>query len=194
MACIGCALCVDACNSIMDRFGLPGDLITYDSINNQLAREKGEPTRMRWFRPRILVYIAVLTIVASVMIFSLATRSRLEVNVLHDRSPLYVTLSDGAIRNGYTFKILNMEREAKTYTLTTDGIAGATMAVIGHQKESVPSVQLPVKPDDVAPFRIFVTAPRASLEGRTTDFDFVLRDNQTGETVDHEAVFAGPGS
>jgi len=193
MACIGCALCVDACNNIMDRFGLPGDLITYDSINNQLARAKGEPTRKRWFRPRILVYIGVLTIVASIMVFSLATRSRLEVNVLRDRSPLFVKLSDGDIRNGYTFKILNMEREAKTYTLTTDGINGATMAVIGHQKESVPTVELPVKPDDVAPFRIFVTAPRAALDGKSTDLDFVLTDNHTGEIVEHATVFAGPG-
>jgi cytochrome c oxidase accessory protein FixG len=193
MACIGCALCVDACNSIMERFGLPGELITYDSINNQLAREKNEPTRMRWFRPRILVYVAVLTLVASVMVFSLATRSRLEVNVLHDRSPMFVRLSDGSIRNGYTFKILNMEREAKTYTLATDGIEGATMAVIGHQAESVPSVQLPVKPDDVAPFRVFVTVPRDNLDGKATDLEFVLTDNKTGQVVEHATVFAGPG-
>jgi len=193
MACIGCALCVDACNSIMERFGLPGELITYDSISNQLAREKGEPTHMRWFRPRILVYIAVLTIVASIMVFSLSTRSRLEVNVLRDRSPLFVKLSNGSIRNGYTFKILNMEREDKTYTLTTDGLSDATMAVIGYQKESVPTVELPVRPDDVAPFRIFVTAPRAALEGKSTDFDFVLTDNRTGEIVEHATVFAGPG-
>jgi polyferredoxin len=177
----------------MERFGLPGELITYDSINNQLAREKNEPTRMRWFRPRILVYIAVLAVVASVMVFSLATRSRLEVNVLHDRSPMFVKLSDGSIRNGYTFKILNMEREAKTYTLATDGIEGATMAVIGHQTESLPSVQLPVKPDDVAPFRVFVTVPRDNLDGKATDLEFVLTDNKTGQVVEHATVFAGPG-
>ena len=38
MECIGCGLCIDACNTVMNRFGLPRELITYDSINNQVAR------------------------------------------------------------------------------------------------------------------------------------------------------------
>jgi cytochrome c oxidase accessory protein FixG len=194
MACIGCALCIDACNSIMDRFDLPKDLITYDSISNQVARQQGQRPKFRFFRPRILVYIAVLTIVAAVMVFSLATRSRLEVNILHDRSPLFVRLSDGSIRNGYTFKVLNMEREAKTYTLTTSGIEGATIAVIGYQTDSVPTVELPAKPDDVASFRIFVTVPRSNIDDKSNELDFVLTDNQTGETSVQTTVFAGPGS
>ena len=193
MACIGCALCVDACNSVMSRFGLPPELITYDSINNQLAREHGQPTRLRMFRPRILAYIGILAVVVAVMVFSLATRSRLEVNVLHDRSPLYVRLSDGAVRNGFTFKVLNMEREAKTYTLSTEGIEGATLSVIGYEADSVPVVELPVKPDDIGSFRVFVKASRESLAGKSTDMSFVLTDTETGAVVEHSAAFFGPG-
>jgi cytochrome c oxidase accessory protein FixG len=193
MACIGCALCVDACNSVMSRFGLPPELITYDSISNQLARSRGEPTRLRLFRPRALAYIAMLAVVVAVMVFSLATRSRLEVNVLHDRSPLFVRLSDGSLRNGYTVKVLNMKREEKTYTLTTSGIDGATLSVIGYQTESVPMAELPVKPDDIGSFRVFVTAPRKSVEDKSTDMSFVLTDIKTGAVVDHSTPFFGPG-
>ncbi len=193
MACIGCALCVDACNSVMSRFGLPPELITYDSISNQLARSRGEPTRLRLFRPRALAYIAMLAVVVAVMVFSLATRSRLEVNVLHDRSPLFVRLSDGSLRNGYTVKVLNMKREEKTYTLTTSGIDGATLSVIGYQTESVPTAELPVKPDDIGSFRVFVTAPRKSVEDKSTDMSFVLTDTKTGAVVDHSTPFFGPG-
>jgi polyferredoxin len=194
MACIGCALCVDACNSVMSRFGLPPELITYDSIDNQLAREHGQPTRLRMFRPRILAYIGILAVVVAVMVFSLATRSRLEVNVLHDRSPLYVRLSGGAVRNGFTFKVLNMEREAKTYTLSTEGIAGATLSVIGYEADSVPVVELPVKPDDIGSFRVFVKASRESLAGKSTDMSFVLTDTGTGAVVEHSTAFFGPGN
>jgi polyferredoxin len=193
MACIGCALCVDACNTVMNRFGLPPELITYDSISNQLARSRGKPTRLRMFRPRILAYIGILAVVVAVMAFSLTTRSRLEVNVLHDRSPLYVNLSDGDVRNGYTFKVLNMERAAKTYTLSTAGIDGATLSVIGYESDSVPVVELPVKPDDIGSFRVFVKAPRESLAGKSTDMSFILTDTKTGAVVEHSTPFFGPG-
>ncbi len=192
MACIGCALCVDACNSVMDRFRLPRNLITYDSISNQLARERGQPTTIRLLRPRTLAYIAILIAVAAVMVFSLATRTRLEVNVLPDRSPLFVQLSDGSVQNGYTFKVLNMERAEKTYTLTTTGIEAAQLTVIGHQPQPTGEVELPVMADAVASFRLFVSAPRSSLAGRATDLTFVLTDQDTGETVERTSVFSGP--
>jgi cytochrome c oxidase accessory protein FixG len=193
MACIGCALCVDACNSVMERFGLPPELITYDSVANQVARSKGQPTRLRFLRARTLAYLGVLAVVAGVMVFSLATRSRLEINVLPDRSPLFVQLSDGGIRNGYTLKILNMERAAKVYRLSTDGIPGASMTVIGIAAEPVGAVDLPVEPDDVGSFRVFVAADRAGLAGKSTPLTLVLTDTATGATVEHATIFSGPG-
>jgi cytochrome c oxidase accessory protein FixG len=193
MACIGCALCVDACNTVMQRFGLPPNLIAYDSISNQLAREHGRPTRLRLLRGRTVAYLAVLLIVAAIMTYGLATRTRTEVNVINDRSPLFVQLSDGSIRNGYTFKILNMERESKTYALSTTGIDGATLTVIGIQPDPALTVQLPVQPDDVASFRVFALAPRASLQGKANRLNFVLTDAATGESLEHATVFSGPG-
>lgn len=193
MACIGCALCIDGCNSVMERFGLPPNLITYDSYANQVARANGRPTRIRLLRPRSLAYIAVLIVVAAIMAFSFTTRERVAVNVQADRSPLFVQLAGGEIRNAYTFKILNMEREHKTYTLSTSGIASADVSVIGHASTDPQAVTLPVAPDDVGTFRVFVTAPREQLSGKATDFHFVLTDQDTGEVVEHEAIFSGPG-
>ena len=193
MACIGCALCVDACNSIMDRYGLPRELITYDSINNQLARAKGEPTRIRLIRPRTIVYGVVLAIVASVLTYSLTTRSRLEINVVPDRQPLFVRLSDGTIRNGYTLKILNMERAPKTFLLSTEGLQGGEVMVTGHHPEPTAAVELPVGADAIGSFRVFVKALPQGLSGKQTDFALVLTDMGTRHSVSHRAVFAGPG-
>ena len=47
------------------------------------------------------------------MLGFLLTRDRLDVNVLHDRNPVVVQLSDGSIRNGYTIKVLNMKPEPR---------------------------------------------------------------------------------
>jgi cytochrome c oxidase accessory protein FixG len=193
MACIGCALCIDACNSVMAKFGRPGELITYDSINNQNARAAGQPTRWRLFRPRTIAYIVLLAAVASFMAWQLATRSRLEVNVLPDRQPLYVKLSDGAIRNGYTFKILNMQRAAKSYLLATDGLPGSELTVVGIHPQPAPSVELTVDGDQVGTFRVFVKAPPDAVTGRITDFKFVLTDLGTRQMLTQKGVFNAPG-
>ncbi len=193
MACIGCALCVDACNSVMDQFGLPRELITYDSIANQLARADGDKnTRFRLVRPRTVAYAVLLAVVTAAMAFSLSTRSRLHVNVLQDRQPLYVKLSDGSIRNGYIFKIVNMVREHKTYLLATDGLIGAEIAVFGRHNEPGPYVEVEVPPDDVGSIRVFVKAPASSLSGARTEFGFYLIDLATRETVEVPGAFNGP--
>ncbi len=193
LACIGCALCVDACASVMDKFGLPRGLITYDSIANQVARERGGKGRFRFVRPRTIAYVAVLTLVSVIMTTAYLTRSRVEINVLHDRAPLYVSLSDGALRNGYTYKILNMEREPKTFSLRLDGLRGAQLRVIGHVDEWAGSANLPVKADAVGSFRVLVRAEPQALEGKSTHLTFLLTDETTGRTYSHATVFAGPG-
>ena len=57
LECISCALCIDACNNVMAKVGLPGNLITYDTVRRQEARAAGtnEP-KYRLVRPKTLVY------------------------------------------------------------------------------------------------------------------------------------------
>jgi cytochrome c oxidase accessory protein FixG len=192
MACIGCALCVDACNGIMPRFGLPKNLIAYDSIANQAARAKGQATAIRLLRPRTYIYLALLAVVAGVMVFALLTRERVDIHVQPDRSPLFVRLSDGGIRNAYTFKILNMARATKTYEVTLTGPKGATLTVAGVATEETAAARLPVRPDAVGTFRVFVKARPEDLKGKSTDLTFVAKDTATGKTYRRETVFAGP--
>ena len=49
------------------------------------------------FRPRTFIYLGAWSAVGLALLFSLLTRERLELNVLHDRNPQFVTLSDGSI-------------------------------------------------------------------------------------------------
>ncbi len=192
LACIGCALCIDACNNVMDRFDLPRGLITYDSERNKSLRSRGLPTRTRWIRPRTIAYVVVLALVSAVMVGAFAGRARLEVNILRDRAPLFVTLSSGDIRNGYTFKVLNMVTSDKNYVLSMEGLETARMTVIGYQDRPSGSARLPVEADSVGTFKVYVAAARADLDGESTDLTFVLTDVATGERLAHDTVFRGP--
>ncbi|MDV7341148.1 cytochrome c oxidase accessory protein CcoG [Terasakiella sp. A23] len=192
MECIGCGLCIDACNTMMDNLKLPRNLISYDSYTNMIAREKGEGKQVHLIRPRTIIYAILLTAVTAVLMISLSIRDRLEVNIIRDRAPLFVTLSDGDIRNGYTYKILNMESVGKTYELSIAGIDGVTMDVIGQEEKAQKTVTLKAKADRVASFKLFLKAPRGELDGASTDIDFILKDVETGEISSQATVFRGP--
>lgn len=192
LACIGCALCIDACNSVMDRFGLPRGLIRYDSVRNISQRAQGKATKFRILRPRTIIYTVAILLVGSVMLYSLLNRSTTEVNVLHDRAPLWVTMSDGSIRNAYTVKVLNMVREPRIFRLEVDGVAGASLEAVGVEGGGE-ALELPVEPDSVGSYRVFVTAPADSVEGQRLEVDFTVTDTVSGESRTVENVFAGPG-
>ena len=193
LACIGCGVCIDACDRVMEKFGLPKGLISYDSAVNLAAREQGRPAPgLKPVRLRTVLYGGLLVIVAGVMLTSLLTRSTTEVNVLHERTPLFVQMSDGSIRNGYAYKILNMVRENRTYTLHTEGLAGATLEMIGGAA-GARELELAVDKDQVGTFRLFVSVPEDNLAGRSNDIIFVLTEKgKDDRPVRNRTLFAGP--
>ncbi len=177
--CIACGLCIDACNSVMDKIDLPRGLIRYDTTTNQEARDAGAPVASSWshiLRPRTFYYAAIMALVGGIMLYSLLTRSPLELHILHDRNPLYVLLSDGSIRNGYDVKILNKTHEDKTYTLTLDGIENATLTIQGAGHLSPDA--LPVFADSIGHFRLFITASKPAGGRHTITLRITDRDTQ----------------
>lgn len=192
MQCIGCALCVDACNSVMKKLDRPGDLIRYDSISNMVGRANGKPAKYQFVRMRTVVYALILIAVAAAMVYGLYTRANVEINLQRDRTPMFVRLSDGDIRNGYTLKILNMERLDRTFRLRSVGVAGAYISVIGIEHDGAVSVKLPVKADSVGTFHVFVRAPAGNLSHESTELKFVLTDLETGDDAWQDTFFFGP--
>jgi len=186
--CIACGLCIDGCNAVMDKLELPRGLIRYDTTTNQEARDAGlpvKPARDHIIRLRTFYYTAIIALVGGIMLYSLLTRSTLELHVLHDRNPLFVTLSDGEIRNGYDIRILNKTREDKEYTLAITGLENATITLqsAGH----VEADKLPVFADSVGQFRLFLAAGKQ--EKARHKVTFTLTDPATGATDTLESVF-----
>ena len=192
MQCIGCALCVDACNSVMAKLDRPGDLIRYDSISNMVGRAEGKPTKFEFVRLRTVAYAMILVVVMTAMVYGLYTRANVEINLQRDRAPLFVQLSDGDIRNGYTLKVLNMERHDRTFRLRLTGVDGAYISVIGVEHDGAVSVELPVKGDTVGTFRVLVRTPAGNLLTESTDMKFVLTDLETGDDAWQDTFFYGP--
>lgn len=192
LECIQCALCIDACNSIMDKVGRPRGLIAYDTIDNLAASAKGKSSPVRLLRPRVLLYAALIALVGLIMLVALWNRSVLEVNVLRDRNPLFVQLSDGSIRNGYTIKILNKRHESRKFRLATQGLLGASIRIVGFEKDVDPVID--VVPDDLRALRVYVTVPVHNVAGLAgvTGFDFTVSDLGDGSTTRNDTTFRSP--
>lgn len=193
LECIQCALCVDACNSIMERINRPRGLIAYDTVDNLEACAKGERSPVQLLRPRILLYMAMIVLVGVIMLVALLNRTLLEVNVLRDRNPIFVELSDGGVRNGYTIKILNKRHEQRRFRIHVAGLESASLRIVGMEKESDPVVS--VVTDDLRALRIYVTLPAdgvAQLGREVTDFDFVVTDLDDNSQVRNDTTFRSP--
>ena len=218
LACITCALCIDACDSVMDKIGKPRGLIAYATLNEYdanmaLATDNGatpiNPDRVRtadggfvdkvrhfdWriiFRPRTLLYMGVWTAVGVGLLVALISRDRLEVNVIHDRNPQYVLESDGSIRNGYTIRLLNMIPEPRTILLSLEGLPEATMKINGLTSDNNRQFAVSVEPDKATALKVFVTVPAHALPDGSDGFSFVAEDRSSHEADSYDATFYAP--
>lgn len=192
LECIGCALCIDACNEVMDRIGRPRWLISYDSERNIELRERGLPPQIRFVRPRTVLYAGVIAAVGSLMLGVLLLRADADFNVLHDRNPLFIQLSDDSIRNGYTVKIMNKAHEPRTFRLSQEAFPEGRLSLPGSGRDAASSVELAAVPDGVSEHRVFLTVPRDKVRGGQREFLFVFTDSATGARFEAQTVFRAP--
>jgi cytochrome c oxidase accessory protein FixG len=194
LECIGCGLCIDACNDIMDRVGRPRGLIAFDTDGARVAGKSVRTMRLRWLRPRTLIYAALLLAVGLTMVTALAMRSTVDLGVIADRAPLFVRLADGEIRDGYTLHIANKSRAPRFYRVTASGVPGAAMHIAEYESPPVPAEEgmtVEVRGDGIGTFRAYVQAPSDGHAERP--MSFAVRETTTGESAVYAAVFRGPG-
>jgi cytochrome c oxidase accessory protein FixG len=169
MECIACGLCVDACDNVMEKVGLPKGLIRYDTLNH-LADPKPE-NKFKILQPRTFIYSAIILVVSFFMLRSLILKPSLETSIIADRNPLFVTLSDGSIRNGYLLKISNKTHEKKTFFLK---IISPQNAILKMQNSA-----LEVPEDSVGNFKIFVILKEENISKEIE----LLLENEKGEEL-----------
>lgn len=117
LECVNCTACIDECDHMMEKVGLPTGLIRYASIDNI---EKKAPFR---FTARMKGYTAVLTILVGVLIGMLFLRNDVEANVLRISGQLYQEKENNIISNMYTYKLFNK---------TTESIDNVTYKLLSH--------------------------------------------------------------
>jgi cytochrome c oxidase accessory protein FixG len=158
LECINCGLCADACDEVMVKVDRPKGLIGYDTEAAVIARSEKRPPLYRLIRARTLLYAGLLLAVAALMTTALANRSPIAFSVVRDRNPTFVTLSDGSVRDGYTFKLSNRTFETQTFTIAISDLSGAVFRIPG-KPDGTNDLQVTVPADRSVSVKASVTAP-----------------------------------
>ena len=191
LACITCALCIDACDDVMEKIGKPRGLIDYLALTDETREREGKEPRPIWqhvLRLRTIIYTALWSIVGLALVFMLFVRPEIDVTVAPIRNPQYVTMSDGSIRNTYDIRLRNKHGDDRPFRISVKGDPVLRVELEGTVYESVK-----VPANETLLQRVYVIAPPRSVPATAerTDTRFWVEDLISGERVNKDTVFMG---
>ena len=182
--CIGCAACIDVCDQVMAKMNYPQGLIRY-TTENAIERHWGRKEILGHIvRPRIIIYTAILVAITSGLIWGLANKADLRVNVIRDRAILAREVEGGQIENVYRLQVMNVTEQAHRYSIKVTGLDSIQLAG---------DALIEVAPATTKSFSIAVRVPpEAAGKGSHTIY-FDVRSEAQGDMAVHEkATFLMP--
>ncbi len=150
--CIGCGACIDACNQVMDKMRYPKGLIRYTTERAMLERAPTEKAIRQIFRPRIIFYAAVIVILTTAFLASLATRNPLRADVMRDRGALAREVDGDRIENVYRIQVMNSSENAMRVSFKVTGLPN--LEILTSQGKLLTDVLVEASSNQLIPIRV----------------------------------------
>ena len=180
LECVNCTACIDECDHMMEKVGLPTGLIRYASIDNIEKKSKFRLTA------RMKGYSAVLGILVMVLIGMIFLRNDVEATILRLPGQLYEKMENGNISNVYTYKLINK---------TTEDIEDVNYKLLSHDGsiELVTHSSFVIPRQGLAEGTLFIQLPTKELNKDRVKLEIgVYSGDELIETA--TANFLGPRS
>ena len=176
----------------MDKIGKPRGLIDYLAFSDEEREIAGEKPRSAWhhvFRPRTIMYTVIWSAIGIGLVVALLLRSDIDMAVAPVRNPVFVTLSDGTIRNTYDVRLRNKHGDDRAFHFT---ISDQDMTIT---LEGLDGTSVIVPSDKTLLQRVYITAPKRSKPAKSarTEFTMAVEDKIDQEISSTETVFNGRG-
>lgn len=181
--CIGCGLCVDACDTVMDKMGYAKGLVRFSTQNGVAQGWSQSQIMRRVFRPRVLVYSAILISLCVAMLVSLVMRTPLKVDVVRDRAALSRIVAGGKLENIYRLQIMNATEASQRYRISARGLDGLEVA-------SEAEVQIDAAQSRWVPVRLQI--PYGSMPSGSHPFYFDIQTVNGDAQLTEKSVFLVP--
>jgi cytochrome c oxidase accessory protein FixG len=179
--CIGCAACIDGCNQVMDRMGYARGLIRYSTTHAMEIKLTRAQMFARAFRPRVLLYSAILWAIIIATGIALYLRVPLKLDVIPDRAAISREVEGGEIENLYELQIMNTAERAHRFEIRVEGLPTIHM-------EGNAAVELPGATTRLFPVKVRVQGGRVPQGSHKIEFELRALDGDR-EHVEAKSVF-----
>ena len=181
--CIGCAACIDVCDQVMAKMDYPKGLVRYSTENAMEKHWGWKDIVGHIVRPRIMLYSGILTAITVALVWGLATKPVLRVDVIGDRG-LGHEIEGGLIENGYRLQVMNVTEAPHRYQIAVVGLDKIT--ITGDVIAEVPAAT-------TKSFNVHVQAPPDSGKKGANRIFFDVKDMSDEKVSVHEkATFLNP--
>lgn len=169
MECVSCTACIDACNMMMHKTGLPEHLIRLTSeASLSGTNAKGVAYRRKIYSMVLIALLLVLTVL-------LITRSKFDSTVLRVPGQILQEHTDGTISNLYRIKIVSKSMKQEPYHLTLED-PKARLEHVGKRLDSL-------SPGISSEETFFIKVPSGSIKKRKEIYNLkIMSGNEVVQT------------
>ena len=150
--CIGCGACIDACNQVMEKVNYPKGLIRYTSERAMENKDSQQSIFNHIFRPRVIVYTSILSVLIGLFLFSLATRNPLRVDVMRDRGALAREVDGIRLENIYRIQIMNSSEYPMKVSLKALGLED--LKILNSQGKEIEQIEVAPASNQLLPITL----------------------------------------
>ena len=179
--CIGRGACIDACDQVMEKVDYPKGLIRYTTERAIEEKETNQNALRHILRPRVLIYIAFITVLTSAFLISLLTRNPLRVDVMRDRGALAREVDGVRIENIYRIQIMNASENKMNVQLKASGLSD--LRILNSQGELLTEVAVGPASNLLIPIKVSTTVGAHESGNYPIYFDVIGQELSGSELI-----------
>ncbi|AQX10227.1 cytochrome c oxidase accessory protein CcoG [Elizabethkingia ursingii] len=178
LECINCTACIDACDEIMEKVGLPKGLVRYAT-----EQEIEAGTKFR-FTPRMKATTVALSLLIGLVGYLMYDRGSMEAKFLKVPGTTF-QINEGKINNLYTYTFLNKENSKKVITIKVLNPANATITYYGP-------VKIILKENEIIKGNISIAFPEKEMRLSKQNITIGIFDEKGKMITSYNTTFEGP--
>lgn len=182
LGCINCGFCVDACDLVMKKIHRSTGLIKFVS-EHEIQNQNNNSNPILRSRPIFYSTLTMATLTG--ILLGLVMKSSIDLNVRHERNPVYTIMSDGSIQNTYHLQLLNKSETDASFKLEIKG-----MNIL---ENNASDKIFYLKSGEVKKFTLRVKVSRNQIHDETQDMLIILTAIENPNVYsEYRSMFIGP--
>jgi cytochrome c oxidase accessory protein FixG len=178
LECVNCTACIDACDEVMEKVGLPKGLIRYASENEIENRTEFK------FTGRMKGFSLILVLLVGLLGFLLYNRGDMEAKFIKPAGSTFF-VRDGKISNTYNYTFLNKTNDKKTVTIK---VISPDHAEVTYSVSS----KIVIERDKITKGTINISFPESEIKLSKQNITIGVYDMKGNLIDSYQTYFEGP--